>query len=42
MAGLILALTELWVKLCAELRAFAEFLEELATAEEISDSEQDN
>jgi len=38
-AGLMLALPLLWPKLRAELLAFAEFLEELAT-EKMSDSEQ--
>ena len=40
MARLILALTGLWSKLHAELLAFAEFLDELAMEEGMSDSEQ--
>lgn len=37
MAGLLTGLTELWLLLCAELLAFADFLEDLAQASEEQD-----
>lgn len=39
MAGMLQTLPELWPRLRAQLLAFAEFLEQLATADEVDDND---